>query len=106
MRSHSSMQENMIHSRPSSHALRSALGTLAIALVAHGCSDSSGPRTTPPPPPPPIVDDRLVAYSSTEGDVNGLSINVMHADGTSRTRLTSDGFADWYPVWSPAGVVA
>jgi TolB protein len=93
----------MRHSRVSAPAFRSILGTLTFALAAAACNDSSGPRTTPPPPPPPIVDDRLVAYASTAGDANGMSINVMHADGTSRTRLTSDGFVDVSPVWSPDG---
>jgi TolB protein len=71
-------------------------GVTVLAFATFACSDSSGPDT-------PLVDGRIVAFSSTAGDTNGLSINLMHADGTSRTRLTSDGFLDEVPVWSPDG---
>jgi TolB protein len=95
----------MLNIRATVPALRNTLGLMTVALSLAGCSDSSGPRTPPnhPTPPPRIVDDRLVAYSSTEGNGNGLSIYVMHADGTARRRVTSDGFADWSPVWTPNG---
>ncbi|HEV7703298.1 MAG TPA: hypothetical protein VGO46_03355 [Gemmatimonadaceae bacterium] len=69
------------------------LATLALALA---CSDSSGPDT-------PLVDARLVAFSSTVGNANGVSLFLMHADGSAKTRLTSEGFLDESPVWSPDG---
>ena len=82
--------------RSSRSSLR-ALGASILALAALACSDSSGPNSTP------LVDARIVAFSSTAGNSNGLSIYLMHADGSSSTRVTSDGFLDESPVWSPDG---
>jgi Tol biopolymer transport system component len=87
-----------INCRSSRSSLR-AFGASTLALAALACSDSSGPGT----PTPPLVDARVVAFASTAGNNNGLSIYLMHADGTSRRRLTSDGFLDETPVWSPNG---
>jgi Tol biopolymer transport system component len=67
-----------------------------FALVALSCSDSSGPDT-------PLVDARLIAFSSTAGNDSGVSLFLMHADGSAKSRLTSDGFLDESPVWSPDG---
>ena len=75
-----------------------AFGALTLALAALACSDSSGPNS-----PTPLVDARIVAFSSTAGNSNGLSISLMHADGSSKTRVTSEGFLDESPVWSPDG---
>jgi len=83
--------------RSSRSSLR-ALGASILALAALACSDSSGPNS-----PAPLVDARIVAFSSTAGNSNGLSIYLMHADGSSKTRLTSEGFLDESPVWSPDG---
>jgi TolB protein len=71
-----------------------ALTTFAIATVS--CGDSSGPDS-------PLVDARVVAFSSTVGNSTGLSLFLMHADGSSKTRLTNEGFLDETPVWSPDG---
>ena len=68
----------------------------ALAVTVLGCSDSSGPNT-------PLVDARPVAFSSTVGNSNGVSLFLMHADGSSKTRLTPEGFLDESPVWSPDG---
>ena len=67
-----------------------------VAATTLSCSDSSGPDT-------PLVNARLVAFSSTVGNTTGLSLFLMHADGTSTTRLTNEGFLDESPVWSPDG---
>jgi TolB protein len=72
------------------------LSAMTFAMAAVGCGDSSGPGT-------PFDDARPVAFSSTVGNGNGLSIFVMRADGSSRTRVTSEGFLDESPVWSPDG---
>jgi TolB protein len=71
-----------------------ALTVLALATLA--CSDSSGPDT-------PLVDARVVAFSSTVGNSSGVSLFLMHADGSSKTRLTPEGSLDESPVWSPDG---
>jgi TolB protein len=72
------------------------IALMALVSLAFACSDSSGPGT-------PLVDARLVAFSSTAGNDSGLSLFLMHADGSSRTRLTSQGSLDETPVWSPDG---
>ena len=72
-----------------------AFGASTLALAALACSDSSGPA--------PLVDARIVAFSSTAENTNGLSIYLMHADGSAKTRLTTEGFLDESPVWSPDG---
>ncbi len=71
-----------------------ALAAFSFAVFA--CSDSSGPNT-------PLVDARPIAFSTTEGNSSGLSLFLMHADGSSKTRLTPEGFLDESPVWSPDG---
>ena len=35
--------------------------------------------------------------------VRNLEIGVADLDGSNYARLTNDGLADWYPVWSPDG---
>jgi TolB protein len=69
-----------------------------LGLAALACSDSN-----PTQNPPPFTDARLVAFSTTAGNDVGLSISVMHADGTAATRVTSAGFLDETPAWSPDG---
>lgn len=80
----------------SPRTLLRALAVSTISLAALACGDSSGPNT-------PLVDARIVAFSSTAGNSNGISIYLMHADGSSKTRLTPEGFLDESPVWSPDG---
>jgi TolB protein len=91
------MPNNSRSSRASLRASLRALGASILALAALACSDSSGPNSAP------LVDARIVAFSSTTGNINGLSIFLMHADGSAKTRLTSEGFLDESPVWSPDG---
>ena len=72
------------------------MALMALVSLAFACSDSSGPDH-------PLVDARLIAFSSTVENDSGLSLFLMHADGSSKTRLTSEGFLDESPVWSPDG---
>ena len=73
------------------------LALIVVALGALACSDSSGPNVP--------VDSRVIAFSSTEGNSSGLSLFLMHADGSAKTRLTPEGFLDESPVWSPNGLM-
>jgi TolB protein len=73
---------------------------LTLAMLA--CGDST-PSTSLPPPPP--SDARLVAFSTNRGTqgYHGASIYTMHADGSEKQRVTSEGFFDGLPAWSPDG---
>lgn len=88
----------MTHDSPFARASLRVFRISTLALAALGCSDS-GPVQNPSP----FIDARVVAFSSTTGNSTGLSIDLMHADGSSITRLTSSGFLDEVPVWSPDG---
>ena len=77
-----------------------AICTLAVALAITACSDSTSSMGTPPP----ADDPRLIAFVSDSDNLAGnSSIFVVHADGTNRTRVTSEGFHDSSPAWSPDG---
>jgi Tol biopolymer transport system component len=90
-----------MHHRPSWVVPRwCAVFALAVIGAITACSDSTtGTRTQP------LVDDRLVAFVSDSGnlDFGGSSIFVMHADGSHTTRVTSSGYNDETPAWSPDG---
>jgi TolB protein len=86
------MSRKFIAARKGSRAI--ALSAVAFATLS--CSDSPGPDA-------PLVDARPIAFSSTVGNGSGLSLFLMHADGSSATRLTNEGFLDENPVWSPDG---
>ena len=86
----------MANTNASPRALTRSATIGALALLTLSCRDSNGPELPP-------VDDRIIAFSTTEGNSHGLSIFLMHADGTSHTRVTSDGFVDDNAVWSPDG---
>ena len=78
------------------HTVGRLIALTIVVLATLSCGDSSGPDT-------PLVDARVVAFSSTVGNSTGLSLYLMHADGSSKTRLTNEGFLDETPVWSPDG---
>lgn len=72
----------------------------AVVVASAACSDTAtGTRTQP------LVDDRLVAFVSDSDNfgVGQSSIFIMHADGTHTTRVTSPGYHDDTPAWSPDG---
>jgi TolB protein len=74
------------------------LCVMTLGFSALACSNDN-----PTQSPLPFTDARLVAFSTTSGNDVGLSISIMHADGTAATRVTSAGFLDEGPAWSPDG---
>lgn len=97
-----------MHERPSVTARTArTVCMLAIIFVAAQCGDDVATTQTPPP----LVDARLIAFTSDSDNSMGSSVSdhrasaifIMHADGSHKTRLTSQHFADSYPTWSPDG---
>jgi len=96
--------------RRRSRFARQALPVLTVILAACACgtqpdADSAAPPATAPPETadaeaapvePELLRGRIVF--SHEGDVW-----VMNADGSDRTRLTTDPAPDFDPAWSPDG---
>lgn len=70
---------------------------IATIIGASGCSNH------PVTPYPSEPDDRIIAFSSDSGSGHGISIFLMHADGTHKVRLTDDGAFDGTPTWSHDG---
>lgn len=68
----------------------------AISIVSSGCGGAHSVDA-------PLVDSRIIAFSADSGVSRGLSIFLMHADGSGKVRLTGDGAFDQFPSWSPDG---
>jgi Tol biopolymer transport system component len=85
---------------PRGHRPRELATMLVLAMTAIACSDS-----TPSAPPPPVADARIVVFASDSDAGVGTSLYLMHADGSSKVRLTSAGHFDMFPAWSPDGSV-
>ena len=83
-----------IHQERSVRFFTSGLVVIGVTISA-GCADHS--VSVPEP------DSRIIAFSSDSGVSRGLSIYLMHADGTQKVRLTGDGAFDQFPTWSPDG---
>lgn len=67
-----------------------------LVFGVFGCGDASVTGVQPP-------DTRVIAFSSDSNSVGGMSIFVMHADGSQKLRLTASGAFDQFPTWSPDG---
>ena len=83
---------------------RTLLRDLVGAVEVESPIDISSLLTpTPVLPLKPVTDGKKIAYSAGSFSERSYELYIMNVDGSGKTRLTSNSFNDYNPVWSPDG---